>query len=159
MTRWLPALLTSTLLLAACGGGGTTTGPTPTGESSFLTGTWNGTVTIHRDGLADTTAPTTWTFTLVPNTAAMTFTTQIVLRDAWLPITAMVTTGLYAPATPGSGIHTIGAYTSPRGCQGQLLSDGTAMADRIEANFQGVDCQQLPATAVFSGSVTLTKSR
>jgi hypothetical protein len=152
-------MATSTLLLAACGGGGTTTNPTPPGDSSFLTGTWTGTVTIHRDGLPDTTAPTTWTFALIPNTGALGFTTRVDLQDQWLPITAMVTTGLYAPATPGSGIHTIGTYASPRGCQGHLLSDGTAMANRIDANFTGVDCLQLPATAVFSGSVTLTKSR
>src|SRR5260221_159009 len=64
------------LLLAACGDGTTTTGPSPaTPESSFLSGTWSGPVTLHREGLPDTTGTSTWTFVLMPGTSGTTFTT------------------------------------------------------------------------------------
>lgn len=153
----LSYFVASTVLLAACGGGGTTTSPTDApGETSFLTGTWRGPATIHREGLPDSTAATTWTFTLVPNTGRSTFTTKLTAQDAWLPISATLSTGV-SPVTPGGHINTVGSYTSPRGCQGTIASFGTAYQDRIEASFEGVDCPQLPATAVFNGSVTLTK--
>jgi hypothetical protein len=161
MTRVTRLVVVLTLIwAAACGGDGTTTtGPTPApGESSFLTGTWRGTVTIHREGLPDTTGTTTWTFALVPNTGQTTFQTTIAVEHPWLPITTSVTTSVI-PATPGGHISTVGLYPSPRGCQGALGSAGTAYTDRIEASFEGSDCQQLPETSVFSGTVTMTKSR
>jgi hypothetical protein len=159
MTRLAPFIVASTVLLVACSGDGTTTtGPTPTREDSWLTGTWRGTVTIHREGLPDTTGTTTWTFSVVPLTEKSTFTTTVSIQHPWLPITATLTTALYAPLVPGTRVSTQGAYTSPRGCQGTLGSTGVAGADRIEAVLDGYDCQQLPETGAFSGSVTLMKS-
>jgi hypothetical protein len=146
-------------LVSACGDGGTTTGgPTAPSESSFLSGTWRGTVTIKRDGLADSTTPTTWTFELVPNTGLTTYRTTISMQDPWLPITTTVSTAL-TPPTPGASISTQGSFASPRGCQGEVGSNGTAQTDRIDATFYGVDCLQLPETSVFSGTVSLTKAR
>jgi hypothetical protein len=54
-------------LVSGCAGGTATLSPSPgSGQASFLEGTWKGSVTIHRDGLADTTGTTTWTFTEGP---------------------------------------------------------------------------------------------
>jgi hypothetical protein len=107
--------------LVGCGDGTTTTGPTSP-ENSFLAGTWRGSVMVHRDGLPDTTGTTTWTFQLVPNTGGASFTTTITVEHPWLAIpSATVTTGLYAPATPGrasvqSGhIHRRAAASAPSG--------------------------------------------
>jgi hypothetical protein len=145
--------------LVGCGDGTTTTGPTSP-ENSFLAGTWRGSVMVHRDGLPDTTGTTTWTFQLVPNTGGASFTTTITVEHPWLAIpSATMTTGLYAPATPGARISTVGSYPSPRGCVGALGSTGIAYQDRIDADLSGSDCLQLPETSVFIGTVTLTKSR
>jgi hypothetical protein len=155
----LRGLLVSLLpVLTACGGGTTTSGPTTPSESSFLAGTWTGTVTIHRDGHPDTNGPTTWTFALVPNTGTTTFRTTITTQDPWLSMTTTVSTAL-TPPTPGSSISTQGPYTSPRGCQGELGSEGIAQSQRIDATFHGVDCFLFPDSGVFSGTVSLTKTR
>jgi hypothetical protein len=148
------------LLAAACGDGTTTTGPSPTTpESSFLSGTWSGPVTLHREGLPDTTGTSTWTFVLMPGTSGTTFTTTLTVAHPYLPITATVSTSLN-PAAPGGHISTIGFYASPRGCQGDVHSAGTAQTDRIEATFAGSDC--VPSSdgpVAFTGSVSLTKVR
>jgi hypothetical protein len=145
--------------LVGCGDGTTTTGPTSP-ENSFLAGTWRGSVMVHRDGLPDTTGTTTWTFQLVPNTGGASFTTTITVEHPWLAIpSATVTSGLYAPTTPGARISTVGSYASPRGCVGAIGSTGMAYQGRIEADLSGSDCLQLPETSVFSGTVTLTRSR
>ena len=63
----------ASVVLANCGGGSTPTSP---GETSFLTGTWNGTLTISRTGQPDVTGPATWTFELVPQTGRHNFNTH-----------------------------------------------------------------------------------
>jgi hypothetical protein len=146
--------------LVACGGGTTTTGPSPAAkEQSFLSGTWRGPVTLHRDGLPDSIGMTTWTFVLQPNGAADSFAATITVEHPWLTIpSATLTTGLYGAAQPGSRITSVGFYASPRGCQGAIGSSGVAYQDRIEADLTGSDCREF-ASPVFGGSVTLTKDR
>lgn len=158
MNRQTTVLLASTLMLAACNSGTTTTGPTPTtGESSFLTGTWRGTMTVHRDGLPDTTSPATWSFNLVANTAGTTFTSTLAVQDAWLALPSTTLSAAILPASPGGHLSTQGLYASPRGCQGAIGITGVASLTTIQGTVEGSDCQQLPAPVVFSGSVTLTK--
>ena len=71
MTRrsWSPVWVLAVLCSAACGRSPTE----PSGAPSFLAGTWQGTVTIEVNpgeagGLPATTAATTWTFEVVPQT-------------------------------------------------------------------------------------------
>ena len=83
------AVAALSLLQAACHGGTTTTGPSPTTpESGFLTGTWRGPVTIHREGLPDTTGTSVWTFVLVPLTGGIGYTATVTLQHPYLPVTA-----------------------------------------------------------------------
>lgn len=148
----LPVLL----VLTACGDGSSTaTSPSP---SSFLTGTWRGTVTIAVNpgdpgAPAPTSGPITWTFEVLPQTNLQTFRTTINSQHSWLPVTTIGSTALTPGSTPPAQISTQGQFDSPRGCRGTLGSVGTANASRIEADFTGVDCNQ----ATFTGSVVLTK--
>ena len=145
------------LVLAGCGG----QSPSPTSPSpptSFLTGTWTGTITIQVNpgdpgAPPPTTGPTTWTFSVVPQTNLQTFTTTIRSQDPWLAIETTAATALTPGNTAPSPISTQGEYNSPRGCRGTFASIGMAQATRIEADFNGSDCQ----LATFSGSVVLTK--
>ena len=151
--RPLPVLL----LLTACGGGS----PSPSGpsSSSFLTGTWSGTVTIAVNpgdpgAPAPTSGPITWTFEVVPQTNLQTFRTTVRSQHAWLPVMTTASTALTPGNTAPAQISTQGQFDSPRGCRGTFGSVGTANSSRIEADFTGVDCNQ----ATFTGSVVLTKN-
>jgi hypothetical protein len=151
--RPLPVLL----LLTACGGGS----PSPSGpsSSSFLTGTWSGTVTIAVNpgdpgAPAPTSGPITLTFEEVKQTNLQTFRTTVRSQHAWLPVTTTASTALTPGNTAPAQISTQGQFDSPRGCRGTFGSVGTANASRIEADFTGVDCNQ----ATFTGSVVLTKN-
>jgi hypothetical protein len=158
--RIVAAVVALSLLHAACHSGTTTTGPSPiTPESGFLTGTWRGPVTIHREGLSDTTGTSVWTFVLVPQTGGTGYTATVTLQHPYLPVTATGLTTSVLPAQPGGRFSTQGFYPSPRGCQGVLGSSGTAQTDRIEATFDGSDCVLNPGPVGFTGSVTLTKDR
>jgi len=128
----------------------------PTPAPLFLVGTWDGSLTLSRAGLPDTVAPTTWTFDAVPLSGGVGYTARIRVDDSWLAITATLSASL-TPPSPGGRLVTSGSYQSPRGCTGIVTSDGTAQPTRIEATFDGGDCQQLPQTSVFSGRVVLTK--
>jgi len=141
---------------AGCGGGSPSP-IAPSEPSSFLAGTWTGTVTIDRDGEPTTTGAITWTFEVVPSTNRQSFTTTIRSQHAFLPVTARAMTTLTPSNTPPARISTQGDYPSPRGCTGSLLSVGMAEATRIEADFSGVDCPTL-AQSTFRGRVVLTKS-
>jgi hypothetical protein len=151
------ALLIGTLALAMSCGGGSSSPPAPSEPTSFLAGTWTGTVTIERDGEPTTTGAVTWTFEVVPNTNRQSFTTTIRSQHAFLPVTARGTTTLTPSNTPPARMSMQGDYPSPRGCTGSLLSVGTADATRIDADFSGVDCVTL-AQSTFRGRVALTKS-
>jgi hypothetical protein len=95
----------------------------------------------------------TWTFAIVPQTDLRTFTTTIRSQDLWLTMETTVSTALTLSNTPPTSISTQGEYNSPRGCRGTFASIGTAQATRIEADFNGSDCQ----FATFSGTVVLTR--
>ena len=149
-------VLTLSLVMLAAGVSGTCGGSAPTspsGETSFLSGTWTGTLTITRTGQPDITGPTTWTFEVVPQTNLQTFRTTINSQHSWLPVSTTASTGLTPGNTPPAQISTQGQFDSPRGCRGTFGSVGTANASRIEADFTGVDCSQ----ATFRGNVVLTK--
>src|SRR5688572_6670805 len=89
MTR--PAKLVTAILVAValsnCGREGTPTGPS--GPTSFLTGTWRGTVTIHvNPGDPNPPAPMsgdmTWTFEVVPQTNMQSLRATIRSTHPWL---------------------------------------------------------------------------
>jgi hypothetical protein len=150
--RW--PCFTLALLCVACD---SAPGPTTPSESSFLAGTWQGTLMIQlTPGLLDappaTTGSTAWTFDVVPQTNLQTFKATIRSEHAWLPITTIASTAIIPGNTPPAQISTQGDYSSPRGCRGTFASFGTADAGRIDADFSGVDC-----SVTFTGRVTLTK--
>ena|SRR5262249_11998460 len=138
-------------LVAACGGGSSPTGPSA--ETSFLTGTWRGTLTISRAGEADVTGPIAWTFTLNPGSGGRIFQTTIDSQNPWLPVSTTTTTALSPSANPPTQLATHGTYASPRGCRGDFGSDGQVEARTIDASFDGVDC----GLQVFGGRVRLTQ--
>jgi hypothetical protein len=153
--RWfLP--ISALLALSACG-----SEPRPNGPSeptSFLSGTWSGTVTIEVNpgdpaGLPASGGPTRWTFEVMPQTNRQSFRTTVRSDHSWLTITTTATTALTPGNTPPAQISTQGEFSSPRGCRGTFGSIGTAQATRIEADLTGTDC----ALATFTGRVVLTK--
>jgi hypothetical protein len=148
------------LAVTACGGGSGSLTPTaPSSPSSFLAGTWSGTVTIQVNpddpGAApSSSATTTWTFEVVPQTNLQTFRATVRSEHAWLPISTIATTALVPGNMPPAQISTQGGYDSPRGCRGTFGSFGTANPTRIDADFTGVDCYQ----TTFAGQIVLTKN-
>ena len=144
------------MVAAACGK--EATGPAgPSGATSFLEGTWTGTVTFERAGEPPSSGPLTWTFQAVDGTNLQTFRVTIRSQHSWLPITTTVTSAITPSNQPPARISTQGAYQSPRGCTGTLLSVGNADARTIEADFSGVDCPTL-SNSTFTGRVSLTKT-
>jgi hypothetical protein len=141
---------------AGCGKEGTPT--SPSGPTSFLAGTWRGTLTIQvnpgdPNAPAPSTGDVTWTFEVVPQTNMQSLRATIRSTHPWLPIDTTGSTALSPGNSPPTGISTHGEFNSPRGCRGTFGSVGTADATRIEADFTGTDCQQ----ATFTGRVVLTK--
>lgn len=142
--------------LAGCGREATPTGPS--GQTSFLAGTWRGTVTIQvNPGDPNPPPPTsgemTWTFEVVPQTDMRSLRATIRSTHPWLTMETTGSTALSPSNTPPTQISTHGEFHSPRGCRGTFGSVGTAEATRIEADFTGTDCQ----LATFTGRVVLTK--
>ena len=151
------ALLAVTSLVATTCGGGTPVPTSPSAAQSFLTGTWTGTLSIERDGEPTTSGAVTWTFSAVAGTNLQTFNVTIRSQNAWLPITATVTSAITPSNQPPTRISTQGSYPSPRGCTGTLLSVGSAERTTIDADFSGVDCPSL-AQSTFRGHVVLSKT-
>ena len=152
----LPLLLTLSCLAATCGGG-TPVPTSPSGQQSFLTGTWTGTLTIDREGEPSTSGAATWTFAPVDGTNLQTFAVTIRSQNPWLTTTASVTSAITPSNQPPARISTTGSYPSPRGCTGTMLSVGTADRTSIDADFSGVDCSTL-AQSTFRGHVVLSKT-
>lgn len=146
------------LVLTSCGG--SAPGPTsPSPATSFLAGTWSGTVTIQvnpgdPNPPAPSAGPMRWTFEVTPQSNQQSFRTTVRSEHPWLTMTTTATTSLTPGNTPPAQISTQGEFTSPRGCRGTFGSVGTAQATRIEADFTGTDCQQ----ATFVGQLVLTKN-
>jgi hypothetical protein len=156
LTILAAAVLLSVAAFTGCGREATPT--TPSGQTSFLAGTWRGTVTIQVDPRdpnppAPTTGDMTWTFEVVPGTNMQSLRTTIVSTHPWLTMNTTGTTALSPNNAPPTQISTHGEFDSPRGCRGTFGSVGDAQASRIEADFTGTDC---PST--FTGRVVLTKS-
>lgn len=154
--RRRPAAVLAVLLTAACNDSGPNP-ITPSEETSFLSGTWRGTVTIQADpenpnAPPATSAATSWSFEVVPGTNRQSFRATISTDDSWLPISTVATAALIPGNTPPSHISTQGDYASPRGCRGTFGSVGIVETRRIDADFTGVDCD-----VTFSGRVTLAK--
>ena len=149
------AALVAACALSGCGREATPTGPS--GSTSFLVGTWRGTVTIQVDPRSPTPPPATtgdmtWTFEVVPQTNMQSLRATIRSSHPWLTMETTGSTALSPGNAPPTQISTHGEFTSPRGCRGTFGSVGDAQATRIEADFTGTDC---PST--FSGRVVLTK--
>lgn len=143
-------------VLEGCGKEASPTGPSA--STSFLVGTWRGTVTIQVDPRSlnpppPTSGEMTWTFDVVPNTNMQSLTATIRSSHPWLTMETTGSAALSPSNAPPTQISTHGEFTSPRGCRGTFGSVGDAQATRIEADFTGTDC---PST--FSGRVVLTKS-
>lgn len=151
--RALKQLLTAGVLatVVACDGKSTTQ---PSPAASFLVGTWRGTITVQPRDAAASSASTTWTFEVVPQTNQQNFRATIRSDHPWLPSTIDGAAAIAPTATPPTTISTTGDYSSPRGCRGTFGSIGPAEATRIETDFHGVDC----AGITFDGRVALTKS-
>ena len=131
----------------------------PSGETSFLSGTWTGTLTISRTGQADTIGSTTWTFELVPQTGRQTFRATIRSQNSWIPMTTMSTIVLTPTADPPGQIGGTGHYDSPRGCVGDFVTTGTASVSTVDVSFDGIDCDDGSGIRMpFGGRVRLTKS-
>ena len=124
--------------LSACGRESTPTNPS--GPTSFLAGTWRGTVTIQvnpRDPSPPpaTSGEMTWTFEVVPQTNLQSFRTTIRSAHPWLTMETMGTTALSPGNSAPTQISTHGDFNSPRGCRGTFGSVGDTQATRIEADF------------------------
>ncbi len=152
----LTAIIASALLAATCGGG-TPVPTSPSGQQSFLTGTWTGTLTIDREGEPSTAGSVSWTFAPVDGTNLQTFSVTIRSQNPWLTTTATVTSAITPSNQPPARISTQGSYPSPRGCTGTMLSVGNADRTSIDADFSGVDCPSL-AQSTFRGHVVLSKT-
>jgi hypothetical protein len=152
----LTAIIASALLAATCGGG-TPVPTSPSGQQSFLTGTWTGTLTIDRVGEPSTSGNVSWTFAPVDGTNLQTFSVTIRSQNPWLTTTATVTSAITPSNQPPARISTTGSYPSPRGCTGTMLSVGNADRTSIDADFAGVDCPSL-AQSTFRGHVVLSKT-
>src|SRR2546430_17736135 len=116
------------VVLANCGGGSTPSSP---GETSFLSGTWNGTLTISRTGQPDITGPATWTFELVPQTGRHNFNTTIRSQDTWIPVSTPSTIVLTLTGDPPGQIGGTGHYNSPRGGTGGFVPTRHATLNTI----------------------------
>jgi hypothetical protein len=152
----LTAIVASALVAATCGGG-TPVPTSPSGQQSFLTGTWTGTLTIDREGEPSTSGNVSWTFAPVDGTNLQTFSVTIRSQNPWLTTTATVSSAITPSNQPPARISTQGSYPSPRGCTGTLLSIGNADRTSIDADFSGVDCPSL-AQSTFRGHVVLSKT-
>lgn len=141
------------LVLVSCGREASPTAPSS--PRSFLQGTWNGTITIEREGQVSSGA-VSWTFDVVDGTDLRTFRVTIRSQHAWLPITTTVTSAIEPGNQAPARISTQGDYASPRGCTGSFLSVGTADTTVINADLTGVDCQS-PSGSTFTGRFVLTK--
>lgn len=155
----LPVRALAVMVVCASPGCGREATPTqPSGPTSFLAGTWRGTVTIQVDPRspnppAPVSGDMTWTFEVMPQTNMQSLRATIRSSHPWLAMETTGMTTLTPSNAPPTHITTGGEFNSPRGCRGTFASVGEAQATRIEADFTGTDC---PST--FAGRVVLTKS-
>ena len=142
------------LVTANCGG---STPTTPSGETSFLSGIWNGTLTITRTGEPDVSGAVTFTFDVVPRSNRQSLNLSIQSSNSWLPVTATSLVALTPSPEPPGRIGGTGSYASPRGCTGDFVVLADATATSLDGTFTGADCLQGLGRVVFDGMVHLTK--
>ena len=146
------------VLMTACGGSSPSP-TTPSASTSFLAGTWRGTVTIEvnpgdPNALPPSSGPVQWKFEVVPQTNLQSFRATVRSEHAWLAMTTTATTALTPGNSAPTQISTQGEFDSPRGCRGTFGSVGRAETTHIEADFTGTDCQR----TTFIGRLVLTKT-
>ena|SRR5712691_12860513 len=150
----LVPLIFGALVTASCGG---STPTLPSGEMSFLSGTWSGTLTITRTGEADVSGAVTFTFDVIPQSNRQSLNLRIQSSNSWLPVTATSVVALTPSPEPPGRIGGTGNYTSPRGCTGDFVVLADATATSLDGTFTGADCMQGLGRVVFDGTVHLTK--
>lgn len=148
-TGGLTPLVFVAAVLTACGWPGPSA---PSAPDDPLTGTWRGSMTIMRTDLPTTVAATTWTFRPLAQTSGTTYTATATIHDPWLNVQATL-----SPTAIAGAVRASGFFTSPRGCGGHLGLDATLKGGQIAGSIDGVDCPQFPDTAVFRGTIQLTK--
>jgi len=147
-------LIVGGLVIASCGG---TTPTPPSGEMSFLSGTWNGTLTITRTGEADVSGAVTFTFDVIPQSNRQSLNLRVQSSNSWLPVTATSVVALTPSPDPPGRIGGTGNYASPRGCTGDFVVLANATATSLDGTFTGADCMQGLGRVVFDGTVHLRK--
>jgi hypothetical protein len=147
-------LIVGALVTVSCGG---STPTLPSGEISFLSGTWNGTLTITRTGEADVSGAVTFTFDVIPQSNRQSLNLRIQSSNSWLPVTATSMVALTPSPEPPGRIGGTGNYMSPRGCTGDFVMLADATATSLDGTFTGADCMQGLGRVVFDGTVHLTK--
>lgn len=153
----LVSLLAATIVVGNCGNSAPNG---PSADTSFLTGTWTGSLTIVRTGQPDVTGPTTWTFQPVAQTNRQQFRVTIQSLNSWLPITTTSTAVLTPSGDPPAQLGATGTYASPRGCNGDFVIVGDATRSTITGTFRGSDCDAGIGGGIrigFDGSMQLTK--
>jgi hypothetical protein len=150
------------LLLIVCGAvvvGSCDDSPpmTPSDEPSFLSGTWNGTLTITRTGEPDVSGAVTFTFDVVPRSNRQSLNLRIQSSNSWLPVTATSVVALTPSPEPPGRIGGTGTYASPRGCTGDFVVLADVTATSLDGTFSGADCMQGLGRVVFDGTVHVTK--
>ena len=110
----------------------------PSGPTSFLVGTWRGTVTIQESPREPNPPPPTigemtWTFEVVPQTNLQSFRTTVRSTHPWLTMQTTGTTALSPSNSPPTQISTHGEFDSPRGCRGtsEALATHSRPASRL----------------------------
>jgi hypothetical protein len=147
-------LIFGALVTASCGG---STPTPPSGEMSFLSGTWAGTLTITRAGESDVSGAVMFTFDVVPQSNRQSLNLRIQSSNSWLPVTASSLVALTPSPEPPGRIGGTGNYASPRGCTGDFVVLADATATSLDGTFTGADCMQGLGRVVFDGTVRLTK--
>ena len=105
------------LLVVLWGCGGSSPTPTsPTPATSFLTGTWTGTVAIQVNPgdpapPPPSSGPMQWTFEVMPQTNLQSFRTTVRSDHPWLTMMTTATTAL-TPGGSGCRIDPLGPFTS-----------------------------------------------
>jgi hypothetical protein len=151
----LIVLCVSTALVVSCGDGGSS--PTSPGETSFLSGAWNGTLAVTPTGQADVSGSTTWTFDVVPQSNRQSLNLRIQSSNSWIPGTMTTLITLAPSPDPPGRIGGTGNYSSPRGCTGDFVVLADVTASSIDGTFSGVDCVQGLGRTGFDGVVHLRR--
>lgn len=104
---------------------------------------------MTRSGQPSLTVATTWLFQEKPSTGGTTFAATV---TGAMPATLRTVTATVVPPEPGQPFNVTGFFADC--AQGVFGATGKALRTTITAAIDGVSC---PDSAVFGGSLTLTK--